>query len=774
MSHDSRRLSRRHTSDNPLGGSSYHDRHVHDRHTPPRPSYLRPTLRGAVALDMDEYAREQLNILRLQTWQAPFEEHLLTYDGDESDYGFGELNPCLEGEDDESVDDVFYQSDTEKQWPDIDELEEFILEETQDIVDDVNELIALPKTSTPAVPVPKEEEAVLFGPATIKDNDTNELDPLLKNYRVNEIDQMDQMGLPQLSLRITPKPIQPWEPMPSVKKKNKEETMRFTYFREDKEKTIHSPTISGLLLRGGVGDDSLTPLRTRLKELFVPSYYSGHDRHGSTAGGAGASGSGSAFGALALGATLSLLLGGGSSTNIQGQNFTNVPFEDLAVTPFWLDILDPTEEEMKVLSKTFNIHPLTTEDIFLGEGREKVELFRNYYFVSFTSFDVVYERRILREKEKEKKMEKLKELMTEQEKQRKWLHPIKWWRNRKMTTVSKDTHLITLYTPQRRVRLGELVPLNMYMVVFKNAILTFHMSQTPHPINVRRRARLLKDHIKVLSDWISYALIDDITDSFAPMIELIEDEVNAIEDAIFKMQLLESDDSDSEDEFATFDPGLKVKWRRNLSQIQENIFFKPRKRLKLTVDIHQPPFLTLLVVHSLLLSLLRLTNLGVIRWRRQGDMMRRIGECRKRVMLVLRLLGAKADVVRGFLMKFKETHGGHSQVLMYLGDIQDHIVTMTQALNHYEKLLARSHASYLAQINIDMTKVNNDTNDVLGKLTVLGTIVLPLNVVTGLWGMNCMVPGQEYYGLAWFWGIIAGMALFSLIAYNYASKVYGL
>jgi len=30
------------------------------------------------------------------------------------------------------------------------------------------------------------------------------------------------------------------------------------------------------------------------------------------------------------------------------------------------------------------------------------------------------------------------------------------------------------------------------------------------------------------------------------------------------------------------------------------------------------------------------------------------------------------------------------------------------------------------------------TNDVLGKLTVLGTIVLPMNIVTGMWGMNVL------------------------------------
>lgn len=120
-------------------------------------------------------------------------------------------------------------------------------------------------------------------------------------------------------------------------------------------------------------------------------------------------------------------------------------------------------------------------------------------------------------------------------------------------------------------------------------------------------------------------------------------------------------------------------------------------------------------------------------------MLRRIGECRKRVMSVLRLLSSKADVIKGFSKRFNDldnnTIDRHQlEIAMYLGDIQDHIITMIGALNHYEKLLARFHSNYLAQINIDMTKVNNDTNDILGKVTILGTIVLPINVVTGLWG----------------------------------------
>jgi Mg2+ and Co2+ transporter CorA len=63
----------------------------------------------------------------------------------------------------------------------------------------------------------------------------------------------------------------------------------------------------------------------------------------------------------------------------------------------------------------------------------------------------------------------------------------------------------------------------------------------------------------------------------------------------------------------------------------------------------------------------------------------------------------------------------------------DHIVTMVQNLNHYEKILSRSHSNYLAQISIEMAKANNDTNDTLSRLTVLGTILIPMNLVTGLW-----------------------------------------
>jgi hypothetical protein len=56
---------------------------------------------------------------------------------------------------------------------------------------------------------------------------------------------------------------------------------------------------------------------------------------------------------------------------------------------------------------------------------------------------------------------------------------------------------------------------------------------------------------------------------------------------------------------------------------------------------------------------------------------------------------------------------------------------MTQNLNHYEKILSRTHSNYLAQISIEMTDANNQINEVLSKLTALGTILIPMNLITG-------------------------------------------
>lgn len=295
---------------------------------------------------------------------------------------------------------------------------------------------------------------------------------------------------------------------------------------------------------------------------------------------------------------------------------------------WWLDILNPTEEELHVFQRAFGIHRLTTEDIITQEAREKVELFNQYYFVCFRSFF-------------------------------------------QMDITSEDY----------------MEPVNVYMVVFREGIITITYTQSPHAANVRKRIGKLRDYMALTADWICYAMIDNIVDTFGPPIHAIEHEADAIEDQVF---------------------------------------------IARTEDL--------------------------------TPLLREIGQCRKKVMSLMRLLGGKADVIKGFSKRcnaeFSVTPRG--EIGLYLGDIQDHVVTMMSNLGHFEKMLSRSHSNLLAQLNVSGIIQGNKTNEVLSKITLAATILVPLNLICGLFGMNVPVPGKNSTGLGWFFGIIG--VIFAIVA----------
>ncbi|TQV92345.1 hypothetical protein V2A60_007034 [Cordyceps javanica] len=263
---------------------------------------------------------------------------------------------------------------------------------------------------------------------------------------------------------------------------------------------------------------------------------------------------------------------------------------------WWLNINRATKDEVLSICKAFGVHPLTIEDIVTQEAREKIELFPSYYFACFRSFNMVEEQDGI-----------------------------------------------------------EYEPFNIYTLVFREGTLSFSFAPNSHASHVRRRITALKDYVALSSDWICYALIDDIVDCFAPVINQIETEADAIEDEVFVMR---HDDS--------------------------NTF------------------------------------------------LRSIGRVRKNCMALLRLLGGKADVLRGFTKRCNENYQvtPHMDIGMYLGDIQDHVVTMANNLGHCEKLLSRAHSNYLATLSINNISQGTDTNRVLSKITFLASVLVPLNLVS--------------------------------------------
>ena len=373
---------------------------------------------------------------------------------------------------------------------------------------------------------------------------------------------------------------------------------RFTYFNEEFQSTIHSQTISELVQPGSdfrelfipeprilsddetdedEDDEDFNSVATR-RQLSVslldndskvstrqPSVT--EMRRDAASPQKDASGTSRMASPLGIKSPEASVHHAGSTTGAE-QKEKPIRYGDRPV--WWLNVLSPTEAEMKVIAKAFGIHPLTAEDIMLQEAREKVELFRHYYFVNYRTFD---------------------------------------------QDINSENYL---------------QPVNMYVVVFREGVLSFHFSMTPHPANVRRRIRQLRDYLILSSDWISYAIIDDITDVFQPLIQTIEDEVDEIDDNILR---LHSDDKNEK-------KGSGAHANDDASSMLDS-----------------------------------------------GDMLRRVGDCRKRVMSLYRLLGNKADVIKGFAKRCNESWevAPRSEIGLYLGDIQDHIVTMTSNLGHYEK-----------------------------------------------------------------------------------------
>ncbi|KAH6624955.1 hypothetical protein B0J18DRAFT_367495 [Chaetomium sp. MPI-SDFR-AT-0129] len=305
---------------------------------------------------------------------------------------------------------------------------------------------------------------------------------------------------------------------------------------------------------------------------------------------------------------------------------------------WWLNINNPSEEEVRAICRAFGVHPLTVEDISTQESREKIELFPSYYFACFRSFFI---------------------------------------------ELDEETGE------------NEFIPFNIYVVVFREGTLSFSYASNPHASHVRRRIAMLKDYVALSSDWICYALIDDIVDSFAPVISRLEADTDQIEDEVF---IARTDD--------------------------------------------------------------------------MAQFLRKIGTARKNTMALMRLLGGKADVLRGFTKRCNENYKvtPRMDIGLYLGDIQDHVVTMMNNLGHFEKMMSRAHSNYLAQISIDGISQSTNTNRVLSKITLLASIIVPLNVVTGLFGMNVPVPWRDTESLAPFFGILGSLLAFCVVCTYLAYK----
>lgn len=301
---------------------------------------------------------------------------------------------------------------------------------------------------------------------------------------------------------------------------------------------------------------------------------------------------------------------------------------------FWLDVSGASVGEWRELVALLNIHPLTQEDVEVGDVREKVEIFDNYIFICIRTAERVAFHRPPRGN--------LEETDT----------------NKRLAGIDVSEATGMQYSASVAAS-----PVSLYILVFEKYVISVHWHSIEQVRNVLYRLQKDSRIREPTPDWVAYAVIDDIVDEFMGRSQALQAESDSIDDLVLVLTSSE-----------------------------------------------------------------------------QHDMLKRIGRARKQIVSIQRQLKPKAELTRALLDRF--TTRLQTSTLLYLRDVQDHLLTMLQNLDHYSTTLDRSHANYLAQINIELAEASNHMNMTVKKISAVAAIIIPLSLVASLWGMNVPVPGQ--------------------------------
>jgi magnesium transporter len=136
----------------------------------------------------------------------------------------------------------------------------------------------------------------------------------------------------------------------------------------------------------------------------------------------------------------------------------------------WLDSVDPTDDDLAVLQATFDLHPLTVEDVKHKHQRPKVEIYKDYAFVV--------------------------------------LRPIE------LTD-------------------GDMIEKELHAFVGRRFIVTLRPSPSYEMAEIASRWERQPELFREGGGYAIYVLIDEVVDDYLSAVERFEDDVDELEDEIF-------------------------------------------------------------------------------------------------------------------------------------------------------------------------------------------------------------------------------------------------
>ncbi|GBE77993.1 hypothetical protein BKA93DRAFT_173930 [Sparassis latifolia] len=409
-------------------------------------------------------------------------------------------------------------------------------------------------------------------------------------------------------------------------------------------------------------------------------------------------------------------------------------------TAWWLDVASPTWEDMSAIGKLLHLHPLTLEDILQQDPREKIELFPKlgYHFIAFRA--------------------------------------IESQKTRELRSVSGG-HEPSLGVMEEGL-VGEV---NVYLVIFRDGVCSFHFADIgEHVDRVRNKILKLAESVNMSSDSIAHGIMDSIVDSVFPILDGIEKEVAEIEnhaassfdDKGYSVETVQttcdgsqnssSNDQPSNDEkmespismTEKIELGRPVVRRRSLFSLPTNVPSLPRRLLYHIREIIS--HFRVVFMHSSILTTTATVH--------------RIARTRKIVTSLARFLAHKSEVVAQIQKRLFLTggtgNGKDYEMFIYMGDVQDHILTLQQSLAHYDRVLSQAHPTYIARLRLSLSRAQSGTDRAILTLTTISIGVVAVQMVIGLNSMNVLLPTNSHTGHRyWLFGIVISASTLVLLAY---------
>jgi len=89
---------------------------------------------------------------------------------------------------------------------------------------------------------------------------------------------------------------------------------------------------------------------------------------------------------------------------------------------------------------------------------------------------------------------------------------------------------------------------------------------------------------------------------------------------------------------------------------------------------------------------------------------------------------------------------------VYFRDVYDNMIFINDTIDTYRDIINGTFDAYLSTIS-------NRTNDIMKMLTIIATIMMPLTLITGVYGMNF----ADMPLLKWRWGFFSISAFMILL-----------